>query len=435
MAERELRDDVRELGALLGDVVRAHEGEHLYELVERVRLLAKGARGGRAADADTLRDLLAGLRLDETLPLARAFAHFLGLANLAEMVHRVKAALPGGGACLRALRGLRDSGVDADTLHAHVASLEIELVLTAHPTQAVRRTLLQKYTRIADALERRDDGTRAILEREITALWLTDELRRKKPTPVDEARGGLVLIEQILWRAVPRFLRDLDGALRETTGRGLAIDAAPVRFGSWMGGDRDGNPNVTATVTEEVCLLGRWMAARLHHDELYRLHDELSMTAATDEVRALAGGSFEPYRQILKGLLAELESIREEVNDALDALRAGKPWHLAPERYDVAHFQGALEACHRSLHASGAGVVADGALLDAIRRFAAFGLTLVRLDVRQDARVHAQALDAITRALGAGSYLAWDEPTRRAFMLAELASPRPLLPRAGSRCV
>ena len=144
----------------------------------------------------------------------------------------------------------------------------------------------------------------AQLGREITALWLTDELRHEKPTPLDEARSGLLLFEQTLWDAVPRILRSLDQHLRERTGDGLPLEATPVRFGSWMGGDRDGNPNVTALVTRQTCLLQRWMAARLYRAAVSDLRMTLSLAEASDELIARTGPSREPYRKLLGARLS-----------------------------------------------------------------------------------------------------------------------------------
>jgi phosphoenolpyruvate carboxylase len=149
----------------------------------------------------------------------------------------------------------------------------VELVLTAHPTEVNRRTLLQKHTHVVSLLQQHDlagllpESDRAInlaaLKREVAAIWETDQIRRQKPTPQDEARSGFSVIESSLWDGVPRFLRGVDEACVRLLGRGLPLDAAPVTLASWMGGDRDGNPEVTAAVTREVCLLARWTAANL----------------------------------------------------------------------------------------------------------------------------------------------------------------------------
>jgi phosphoenolpyruvate carboxylase len=452
--EETLRGDVRLLGELLGDVLRRAEGPELFALVERVRALAKGARTGQGEDLPRLEALLHGLDAGAALPLTRAFAHFLALANVAEQAQRARvrrAAAAIETPLAARLRALVAAGAAPAALATATQTLEIELVLTAHPTQAVRRTLLEKYRRIAEALlERAASGVgpaaRARLEqalhREVAAIWHTDELRRRPPTPVDEARAGLVLFEQVLWDALPEALRGLDEALVATTGVHLSPAAAPLRFGSWMGGDRDGNPAVTAAVTEEVLWLMRWEAADLYLRELRPLRDELSMRAASEALAASVGGAREPYRALLDGLIARAAATRRHARERLAELAGAAPpaprgdaGGAAAARADAPILRRAeelwapLALLHRSLHATGAGVVAGGRLTDLLRRVSAFGLTLARLDLRQEAGAHARALDAVTGLHELGRYSAWDEARRQAWLVAELRSRRPLLPR------
>jgi phosphoenolpyruvate carboxylase len=455
-----LQADVKLLAVLLEEILRDQEGPELAQLLEQVVACATRARSGSAEDAEALHRLLGTLDTDKALPLARAFAHYLALANMAEQYHRIRlrrAERQKSGApdpLVAALTQSRERGVSAVQLHQAVCDLQVELVLTAHPTQTMRRTLLQKHRRIALALARRDrpdllpqerEETTETLRREILALWQTDELRRVRLTPLDEARAGLVLFDQILWDAVPVFLRDLDRALQQSTGKALPLTAAPLRFGSWMGGDRDGNPNVTAKVTAKVCLLQRWEAAELYYQEVERLHDELSMMRASPELIERVGPVAEPYRALLKQVLGRLGATQRYCEARLAELADGEHVDKAPalrrsERearavltarpYDsVKELWETLELCDRSLREVGASSVADGLLRDFLRRVAAFGLSLMRLDVRQESGVHARALDAITTALGMGSYLGWSESERVAFLLRELESPRPLLPR------
>lgn len=434
-SDQRLRDDVHLLGDLLGQTLCAQGGTELFAMVERVRALAKSGRAGNADDFDRLAELLAARPTSETLPVARAFAHFLSLANVAEQHHRVRRrrdyqrdpnASPQPGSFDEVMTRLRAQGIAEDQLFASVASLQIELVLTAHPTEVVRRTLLQKYTRIGELLARRDGDltipeereTVDELRREITSAWETDEVRHTRPTPLDEVKGGLFIFEQTLWDALPRYLRALDAALRTHTGRELPMGAAPIRFGSWIGGDRDGNPNVTAAVTADACLLARWVAADLYLREIDALRSELSMKSGSPELPAVD----EPYRAVLRDVRDRLRVTRDSIEAALD--RRGDATPL--ETSDLLE---PLLRCHRSLHDTGNGIIADGRLLDVIRRVHAFGLTLVRLDVRQDSARHTALLDAITRQLGLGSYAEWNEEQRQEFLLRELASRRPLIPR------
>lgn len=446
-----LRDDVRLLGELLGEALRTLEAPGVYQLVERVRALSKSARSGQEADFRALTGLLAGMSLDEALPLARAFAHFLTLANIAEQHHRVRrrrayqsaaGAPPQSGSCEQGFAALAAAGVSPERLHAAVCALRVELVLTAHPTEVVRRTLLRKHNRIAELLGLRDrpdltpfEREQALdgLRREVFSAWETDEVRHERPTPLDEVRGGLVVFEQTLWDALPRYLRRVDRALLAATGRGLPLEAAPIRFGSWMGGDRDGNPFVTPEVTRQACWLARWMAADLYLREIEELRGELSMGAASDELRARVDGAREPYRALLRGLRDRLAATRDAVAAALG--RAGDAaWPPASSASGALPCAGVddvaepLRLCHRSLEASGLGAVARGRLTDVLRRLATFGLTLARLDVRQDAARHVEALDAVTRELGLGSYEEWPEQRRQRFLVAELGQRRPLVP-------
>lgn len=435
--DQALRDDVHLLGDLLGDTLRAQEGVELFEMVERVRALAKSGRAGNDADFDALAELLASRPTSDTLPVARAFSHFLTLANVAEQHHRVRRRRD----YLRDADAAPQSGsfdevfarMDEERLYESVTKLRIELVLTAHPTEVVRRTLLQKYRRIGDLIARGDHDDLTIpeqrenveeLRREITAAWETDEVRHERPTPLDEVKGGLFIFEQTIWDALPRYLRGLDDALRARTGRALPVDAAPIRFGSWIGGDRDGNPNVTASVTGDACLLARWVAADLYLREIDALRSELSMRSGSGELPP----ADEPYRVLLKEVRDRLLFTRQSIEDALEQPDGWRTWSACGAYVERADLLEPLLRCHRSLHDTGNAIIADGHLLDVIRRVHAFGLTLVRLDVRQDSARHTALLDAITRALSLGSYAEWSEEQRQEFLLRELTSRRPLVP-------
>lgn len=445
-----LRDDVRLLGEMLGDVLRSREGLALYALVEEVRGLAKRGRAGSDADFAQLTERLSAMPTDAALPVARAFAHFLSLANIAEQHHRIRRrrayqrsadAAPQPGSCDQAFAALVAGGIEPERLHDAVCQLQIELVLTAHPTEVVRRSLAMKHNRIAALLAERDrsdltarerDELLDALRREILSAWDTDEIRHARPTPMDEARAGLLVFEQTLWDALPRYLRAVDRALQTATGRGLPLEATPIRFGSWMGGDRDGNPFVTPAITREACLFARWTAAGLYHREIDTLAAELSMADASDELRAQAPQAHEPYRAVLRPLRDRLAATRDALRAAL--ISGDTRWPpVAPATgpaicTNVEEVAEPLRLCVRSLTATGKALIAGGRLTDVLRRLATFGLTLVRLDVRQSADRHADALDAITRALGLGSYLAWPEDQRQRFLTRELDSPRPLIP-------
>jgi phosphoenolpyruvate carboxylase len=431
------------LGDLLGEALRIHAGQDVLDSVEQVRAMAKAVRS-RERDMRELAATLQGLPAGRVLPLARAFAHFLNLANVAEQHHRIRRrrqyrrdpdSRPQRGSCEEAFRRLAEAGIPPEHLHDALCQLRIELVLTAHPTEVSRRTLIHKYNRIARHLGERDrpdltppereDLTDA-LRREINAAWETDEVRHQKPTPLDEVRSGLIVFEQSLWHAVPKFLREADRALFAVSGRTLPIEATPIRFGSWMGGDRDGNPNVTPAVTKEACLLARWVAADLHLKEVAALRDELSMTSASPELREQVGDAREPYRAYLRGLRDRLTGTRRWIEAALrDDLDLPPPADACLVAESLAT---PLRLCEESLVTTGNAVIAQGRLADAQRRVAAFGMTMARLDIRQEAGRHTAALDRITRGLGLGSYAGWDEEPRLAFLVEELHSARPLIP-------
>jgi len=439
---KSLRDDVRLLGVLLGETLQAHEGDQLLRTVERVRALAKAGRAGDTSDFETLTAELSAMPVEAALPVARAFAHFLNLANIAEQHHRVRRrrahrrdpdTRPQRGSCEEAFQRLIAGGLAPQQLHDAVCALRIELVLTAHPTEVSRRTLVEKYNRIATLLDTRDrtdlarseyDDVVAALRREIMTAWGTNDVRQQRPTPLDEVRGGLVLFEQSLWHALPHYLRDVDRALHASTGRGLPIDVVPIRFGSWIGGDRDGNPSVTPEVTRRACLLARWVAADLYLHEIEALRDELSLSDASPELRREVGDAHEPYRELLRSVRERMAATRRWIEASLE--REVAP---ADDVYlDVRDLESPLRLCYESLHATRQGFIAEGRLTDLRRRVAAFGLTLARLDIRQDAARHAEAMSAITGALGLGRYEDWEEPARLDFLVRELASRRPLIP-------
>ncbi len=432
-----LHDDVRILGELLGRTLREQGGDRLFDAVERVRALSKDARQG-AADLANLERTLRALSVTDALAVARGFAHFLGLANIAEQHHRIRrrrdyqadpASAPQRGSLADSFARLSAAGIAPEVLHSAVSTLRIELVLTAHPTEVVRRTLRRKQRRIAEllSLDDRTDLTtderadvRRDLGAEIAATWMSDEVRRDPPTPFDEVKWGLVVFEQTLWDAVPRHLAALDRALVTATGTGLPLDAAPIRFGSWIGGDRDGNPNVTPQVTARAVMLARWMAADLYRQEVEALRGELSMRRGSAELHARVGEVAEPYRVLLKGITTRLRAMRDRMQRLIDT---DAPYVADPADYtDAEQLAEPLRLCYRSLMETGGATVAQGRLLDLLRRIPSLGLSLVKLDLRQEADRHTDALDAITRRAGLGSYQSWDEAARQAFLLGELQS-------------
>jgi phosphoenolpyruvate carboxylase len=446
-SRKPLRDDVRRLGTLLGETLVRQEGEELYRRVERVRACAKHARR-RATGAvpDTFHDLadeLASMPLDAAVPVARAFSQFLHLANVAEQYHRVRRrrahqldplAGPQPHSLEETLPRLA-SAVAPARLREAVLGLRIELVVTAHPTEMMRRTLQRKYNAIAGALEGLDRrGTTPLeqqtlvdtLRREITAAWETEEMRRDRPSPLDEVRSALAIFEHTIWDAVPEYLRSLDRTLVAVTGSGLPLDAAPIRFGSWIGGDRDGNPSITPEVTRRACLASRWIALTMYTRDVIALAEQLSMSEASAALRACTPGASEPYRALLRTVQRGLESTRRAIEEQLSSRPGGRGGSPGEEIYrTAADLTRPLRLCFDSLHETGNGLIADGPLADVLRRLACFGLTLVRLDIRQDARRHTEAIDLIARHGGQPGYADWPEEARIAFLEAALSETVP----------
>ncbi|MEL0636033.1 phosphoenolpyruvate carboxylase [Marinomonas sp. TI.3.20] len=437
-----LRENVRLLGDCLGEAMSNHLGDDFLATVENIRLLSK--EGRQTGDSTALIAALEALDDKDIVPVARAFNQFLNLSNIAEQYHRVHRRRtneslgvyqnPVGDLLSR----LSAKNVTADKMLAALKDQSIELVLTAHPTEVVRRSLIRKYDNISTELESLDkdnilplEETKHVrrLQEIITQAWHTDEIREERPTPVDEAKWGFAVIEQSLWEAVPRFFRQLDDQFGQySKGVHLPLDLSPIRFATWMGGDRDGNPNVTHKVTKEVTLLARWMAADLYIKDLNVLRSEFSMTQCSPELRERVGESAQPYRDILRNLENKIMATKNWAKAQLDGKTPSDEGVMlnSKELYDD------LVLCYQSLIDCGMKVIANGSLLDLIRRTATFGMTLVRLDVRQDASRHIDALSAITRFYGVGDYSEWDEASRQAFLLTELNSKRPLLPSSWS---
>jgi phosphoenolpyruvate carboxylase len=437
-SQASLRENVRLLGDCLGESMSNHLGEGFLEKVENIRLLSKDGR--QSGDSAALIQALEALDDKEIVPVARAFNQFLNLSNIAEQYHRVHRRRtneslgvyhnPIGDLLTR----LSKQKFTSEQMIESLKSQSIELVLTAHPTEVVRRSLIRKYDNISSELEALDkdnilplEETKHIrrLKEIITQAWHTDEIREDRPTPVDEAKWGFAVIEQSLWQAVPRFFRQLDEQFTQFSKEDrLPLDLAPIRFATWMGGDRDGNPNVTHKVTKEVTLLARWMAADLYIKDLNVLRSEFSMTQCNAALRKRVGDSSQPYREVLRHLENKMLATKNWAKACLD----DKPTSDEAIFLDIQELTDDLILCYQSLLDCGMKVIANGSLLDLIRCAATFGSTLVRLDVRQDASRHIDALSAITRFYGLGDYAEWDEASRQAFLLTELNSKRPLLP-------
>ncbi|WP_213992532.1 phosphoenolpyruvate carboxylase [Sodalis sp. dw_96] len=436
-----MRSNVSMLGKLLGDTIKDAMGENILDKVETIRKLSKSSRAGSETHRRELLTTLQNLSNDELLPVARAFSQFLNLTNTAEQFHAISPhgeALNNPEGLGKVFARLKDNKeLDDKEIRAAVESLSIELVLTAHPTEIARRTLIHMLVEVNNCLKQLDHNDLADYERKqimrrlrqlVAQYWHTDEIRHNRPSPVDEAKWGFANVENSLWEGVPQYLRELNEQLESVFGFSLPVENVPVRFTSWMGGDRDGNPNVTADITRRVLLLSRWKAADLFLRDIQVLVSELSMTECTPEMRALAGGDevLEPYRVVMKRLRGQLVATQNWLTAQVKGEHQLPPDDLLESNDQLWQ---PLYTCYQSLKACGMNIIASGQLLDTLRRIKCFGIQLVRIDVRQESTRHTEALSEITRYLGLGDYESWSEADKQTFLIRELNSKRPLLPR------
>jgi len=457
----ELRADVRRVSTLLGESLVRQHGPELLDLVEQVRLLTKeskeAARGGAHATGPwsahdvvaQVRELLGSLPIEQATDLVRAFAFYFHLANAAEQVHRVR------GLRTRAekdgwlAKTVADIAAQAgpDVLQEVVNGLDVRPIFTAHPTEASRRSVLDKIRKLSDVLSqpsaegstarRRQDRQLAEI---IDQMWQTDELRQVRPTPVDEARNAIYYLGGILTDAMPQMLSELSELLGEH-GVTLASKDAPIRFGSWIGGDRDGNPNVTAAVTREILQIQNQSAIRISIgmiDELISILSNSTALAGADEgllqsidedlkklpgldKRVLELNAQEPYRLKLTCIKAKLINTGKRV--AVNSNHEhGRDYSGTDELLADLHL---LEL---SLRNHSAALAADGSLARVRRAIASFGLHLATLDIREHADHHHDAVGQLMDRIG-GPGLRYAELSRRErfeVLGSELASRRPL---------
>ncbi|MCV2884771.1 phosphoenolpyruvate carboxylase [Aestuariibacter sp. AA17] len=429
--EPELRESVRFLGATLGETIRSQLGDEWLERIETIRKHGRKSFQGEEKSADALKTLFKELKNEELLTIGRAFSQFLNLANIAEQ--EFNSFRPSADPVASLFEHFDAIDLDSKQFEAALSELEIDLVLTAHPTEVTRRTLIHKHSELAKCLtlihqQNLTDDNREALETRIADLisqaWHTEEIRSVRPTPVDEARWGFSVIENSLWEAVPTFIRELDQRIQSQYGTSIPLDASPVKFSSWMGGDRDGNPFVTAEVTQTVLLRARRRASRLFAADIDMLQVELSMSDCDEAIKHVVGDAREPYRALLRPLLHRLRKTHEGIIARLNGdIVDESDWvHSKEELLEP------LMLCYTSLINCGMEVTAKGKLLDTIRRVHCFGVHLLKLDIRQDSERHTQVFGEITRYLGMGDYSQWNEEDKQAFLLKELSSKRPLFP-------
>lgn len=462
---------IRFFGDLLGRVIRAQEGEPAFELEERVRALAKDVRSSGTRQ-DELRAVIAGTTVAEARNLVRAFAAYFALVNLAEQLQRgwvlrdrarARPGVPRSESIAAAIAELATAGVPAETLQQWLDAAEIVPVFTAHPTEARRRVTLERLRRIDDAVQRRhapdllpeeEAEIARQIEEEIVSLWQSDEVRSGRPTVLDEVQNGLYYFEAGLFDLVPRLYRDLETALESSYADHTWRVPPLLRFGSWIGGDRDGNPFVTPEVTVEAARRLRVAALNRHLASIENLgrrltqstrevgvSDELRRSIDEDDARSPELGAelarrlpYEPYRRKCGHIAQKLRRSLEHAKTHAPAFSRDAPLPPDPGRY---HRQGELLAdlalIDHSLRAHGGGAVAAGALRDVTREIEVFGLHLATLDVRQHSERHAAALAEIfARAGVCADYDALAEDERVALLSRALDDPRPLVPQRAS---
>ena len=436
-----MRNNINMLGHLLGETISDAQGNDILQLIEKIRILSKSSRSGDEQARQQLLQTLENISPDNIIPVARAFSQFLNLTNIAEQYQTISRHHTDEVMSERSIAALldrlkQDSNISKQQIVEAVQQLLVELVLTAHPTEVTRRSLVHKYVEINNCLRKLENADLTALERQqierrllqlIAQAWHTNEIRTQRPTPFEEAKWGFAVIENSLWSAVPQFLRQLNQDLEQHLQFQLPVDLAPVRFSSWMGGDRDGNPFVTAEVTQKVLYLARWKAAELFLNDIQQLSDELSMIECSAEFTQKYGNHEEPYRAVVKDLRVRLSNTLNYFDDKL----ANRTPTINPEQIITADEQlwQPLYDCYQSLCACGMRIIANGLLLDCLRRVRCFGVTLSRLDIRQESTRHQQAIAEITRYIGLGDYSQWSEDDKQAFLVRELSSRRPLIPQ------
>ncbi len=447
-----LRRDIRLLGQLLGETLIRHQGHAFFDLVEEVRALSKSARDPSSPQTPAaLIERLSGLDLATASLLVRAFSAYFHLANIAEQVHRAdeRTNVPGGDAPLNGVVDeLAKAGTGCLDVERLLGRLELRLVFTAHPTEAVRRSILAKRTRIAELLERlsRSAGAdaRHRAEREIAEIvdliWQTDELRRVRPTPVEEASAVVYYIDSLYREVLPALLDDLAAHVRRL-GVELPARARPVRFGTWVGGDRDGNPTVTPGVTDDVLRLLRESALRNLTATVDELIDRLSASTRTVGISAELRKSLAADRALLPDVHAQwgrlnaeepyrlkLSYIRQRLHNTRRRLAEGAPPRPGLEYAATANLLDDLQVMRDSLMQHGGELVAQGSLDRALRVASASGMALATMDIREHAGRHHQALAELFDRLpmDGPAYAQLARPQRRRLLSAELRSPRPL---------
>ncbi|OQQ22427.1 phosphoenolpyruvate carboxylase [Prescottella equi] len=451
-ATEPLRDDIRLLGGILGDIVREQAGEDVFDLVERARVESFRVRRSEIDRAE-LAELFSTVDTADAIPVIRAFSHFALLANVAEDIHRerrraihVRAGEPPQDSTLAATYAKLDAApVDPEIAAGALAGALVAPVITAHPTETRRRTVFETQNRIMELMRRREwvsvdpaeaDAVDRQLRRQILTLWQTALIRLSRLRIQDEIEVGLRYYDASLFEVVPRINAELRDALRSRWPDSGVLTEPMLRPGSWIGGDRDGNPYVTADVVARATHRASETALEHHLAELEVLERELSMSArlvtVTPELNRLADESGdesafradEPYRRAVRGLRARLTGTAARIlgHPAAHAV-AGE----LPDYRDPAELLADLEIIDTSLRSHGDGTVADDRLAQLRNSVEVFGFHLCGLDMRQNSEVHETVVAELLAWSGVHpDYASLPEDERVALLTRELATRRPL---------
>lgn len=451
-----LREDIRLLGRLLGDTVRDQQGAAAFELIERIR--QNSVRFRRDDDVAARRELeamLDALSREQTIQVARAFSYFSHLANIAEDQHHIRrsrahliaGSTPREGSLAHAVaKALDDGAMDAAALAEFFDTALVSPVLTAHPTEVQRKSILNCETVLARLLDERDrmqltpeeaEANQDALKRAVLTLWQTRMLRTAKLSVIDEVTNGLSYFETTFLRELPRLYASLEDRLAAADpSLGAPELAAFVQVGSWIGGDRDGNPFVTAEVLDKALAMQSAVALGYYLDELHTLGSQLSLglglVSASDALLALAKASpdgsphrsDEPYRLAISGIYARLAATYRALLGHAPVRHAVAD---AQAYADAAALSEDLDTLHRSLVANGSAALARGRLRHLRRAVKVFGFHLAPVDLRQNSDVHERVVAELLEVARPGSaYSSLDEDARCALLLDELATARPL---------
>ena len=453
--DRPLREDIRLLGRILGDTVREQEGEEVFELVEQIRQASiRFHRDNEVGARRELEATLDSLNAEQTLAIVRAYSYFSHLANIAEDQHHIRrnrahaiaGSAPRPGSLAYAFQRTRETGVEPAALGDFFDRALVSPVLTAHPTEVRRKSTLTRELEIAKLLDERERAVDPAelaaneeqLRRAVVILWRTNLLRQTKLKVIDEVSNALSFYDYTFFHELPRLYGAIEDRLDAISGEPRAKPIGSfLRIGSWIGGDRDGNPFVTADVLNEAMRLQSARAIGHYLDELHELGAELSLASnlasMSPELAELADISDnsaaarrkEPYRRAITGMYSRLAKTARELDHVI-ALR--QPVVDRAPYASAAEFGADLAVIALSLKRTNASVVARGRLRGLQRAVDVFGFHLAPIDLRQNSDVHERTVAELLAAASPGlDYKALSEAERVELLRRELVSPRPLL--------